>query len=208
MNTTVNLGMDVEMSAAACRAAAYKTLCELSVDRGYTTEMPLVADRDLEAHVETTPVIVAATAEGLRVCVYLLGYKKVNVGVVRTVVAAAAEAEAAAVVIFVCVGITPSATQELYAAFPGRMEVFKTRELIRNVTHSRRYTPHVALDATETSNLKRSRNLKDEDLPLISARDAVVRYFGFPDKAVIHTVRHWKGLPPMDYYRIVARIQD
>ncbi|KAM0674130.1 hypothetical protein GVAV_002203 [Gurleya vavrai] len=107
-------------------------------------------------------------------------------------------------IILICrENLSPSGNKHLESLVNFRIEVFKEKELLFNVTKHDLVPKHRVLNVDEKKELLEQRRIKESQLPRILRSDPVSRYYGVKPGDVFEILRKSETAGTALYYRLV-----
>jgi len=169
---------------------AYTTVCELLQDRGYSFIKLPFSHKD---HLEIDDIKV-----------FFIEEPKIGINIIKKL-----QEECTSVniekAILVCSGVLTSfAKQIVESEIEIKFDVFHVGELAINKTKHSLVPRHILLSENEKSSLLKILKLKASNLPRISIKDPIAKYYGGQIGSVFKIIRESENTGVSIYYRIVA----
>lgn len=167
------------------------------------------------------------------IMVFFPNEAKIGVNSVRDMVAAIDESQVESALVIVREGLTPTAKTELMKALSSRkheksttdastrkaagdgmrrrlaqrvrqnVDIFTYDELQTNITLHEWVPPHIVLTKAEKQAVCKSYRVRDDQLPGISVKDPIARYYGLKRGQMVFIIRPSESAGSVEYYRIV-----
>ncbi|KAL9237923.1 hypothetical protein vseg_012416 [Gypsophila vaccaria] len=173
---------------------ARKTVLEMLKDRGYavpTSEVDLTLPqfRDLygpRPDVERLRVTTALVSDpSKKILVIFCGQQLVKVSTIRSIGAQIVNKESLSGMILIVENRLTAPALKSLDVFQMKVETFQITDLLVNITKHVLKPRHRVLTAKEKEELLKKYNLEEKQLPRMSVKDAIARYYGLEKGQVV-----------------------
>ncbi|XP_074320585.1 DNA-directed RNA polymerase V subunit 5A [Silene latifolia] len=173
---------------------ARKTVLEMLKDRGYAVpnseiELTLPQFRDLygpKPDVERLRVSTALVSDpSKKILVVFCGPQLVKVSTIRIIGSQIVDKESLSAIILIVENRLTGPAQKALDIFHSKVETFQITDLLVNITKHVLKPRHRVLTAKEKEKLLKKYNLEEKQLPRMSVKDAISRYYGLEKGQVV-----------------------